>query len=134
MRGIVVAYLILQSFWYAVHCRVQQNVIPKTLDYDTTGKQIWNSSVITLVNQKATKSDSESVGPRVSYGQPASIGDFPYIGLMLVSPVSGSGWQCAATLIGPRVALTAGKMLRNSKKCHDCFAGLGSIQDANLVS
>lgn len=111
MRCIVVIYWALQCFWYAVHCRVQQNVIPKTLDYDTTGKQIFNSSVITLANQKATKSDSESVGPRVSYGQPASIGDFPYIGLMLVNPVSGAGWQCAATLIGPRVALTAGMTL-----------------------
>lgn len=113
MRGILAAYLALQCCWYAVHCRVQQNVVPKQLDYDTTGKQILNSSVITLASQKVTKSDSESVGPRVSYGQPASIGDFPYIGLMLVGPVYGAGWQCAATLIGPRVALTAGKTCYN---------------------
>lgn len=73
------------------------------------------------LNLDAVDNASIIATPTVSYGLPASPGDFPYLGFMNVTYAYDAFGNpqfasCACTHIAPRVALTAGKsrhILRN---------------------
>lgn len=75
---------------------------------------IQESSVLQLATKaKGSSSDSGAVGSRVAYGSDAAPGDFPYIGLTLISPSSGGTAQCASSKISERVAITAAHCLKS---------------------
>ena len=80
--------------------------VPSSWAYDISGP-IDNSSVISIMSPP-DKNWTARAGERVAYGKQAAPGDFPYFGLMYVTQNSGQYGQCAATLVAPRVAMTAG--------------------------
>jgi len=82
--------------------------LPKHIAKHTTGP-LTNSSAVRLVDISKA-SDEPVVDARVSYGQDATSGMFPYIGLTRLG-FSGYTSSCASTLIAPRVALTAGALI-----------------------
>ena len=99
---------------------------------DETLRVLNSSSVLRLatVDDRDSSSSSDGVGPRVSYGNDAAPGDFPYIGLTIIVTSSGSSGQCASTKIAPRVAMTAAHCLAGNLQ--DISAAYGIINQAQF--
>jgi len=94
------------------------NVIYGSAQPPANSSNVIETPYITLATAASGARQADGiVVPEVSYGLPAAPGDFPYIGhmdIVIGYDVFGSPRTayCGCTLIGPRVALTAGMPCR----------------------
>ncbi|KAI8105309.1 hypothetical protein M9435_000476 [Picochlorum sp. BPE23] len=134
---IVIQYCVLATVFASVlgKTKIARVSLPKNFQGEEL-RVLNTSSVIRLAGIDDRDSSKEKVAPRVSYGNDAAPGDFPYIGLTRLTTASGASGQCASTKIAPRVAMTAAHCLADNLR--DATAAYGIVNQnqfrANQVS